>query len=321
MKTSAIATGILLLSLARAPDSTAQVVIDWPLLGLGSTPGPTDCSDAPPACQGLVFSQPGTAEVFVYPSGELEEVSSFSFALSYPEDWSVVSAEVCYGVVTRGNIYILREGVTMAFSPCVSGWTPVLRFIIIAPSVGRLESVPGPDPFGYTACFNGQFRPYGYSRGYVDFGNVCGGFPLRNPCDFCTLQGFHIPILEVDPPSLEMTVPSGQIGTSTVSVTTGFICQPLPECSNLPTWCHGTLRSRTDWLSFSDLGQGLLEVRADATYLPPGTYEGLAEAEGGGCCDSVCWSLLLSVTPPTTSIGEVPGLQPVSWGQIKTTYE
>jgi len=316
---NALRHAIAILILVLPETVTAQISIDWPLIGLGDGQGVTDCSDAPAACQGEVCSEPGTIEVFIYPSGNGGQVSSCAFALDYPNDWSIVTAEVCAGIVTEGSVYLPRDGFRMQFAPCINGLNPALRLVFIALSAGRMTSVAGNTTFGYTSCPNGIFHSYGVRGGYIDVGNVCGGYPLRNPCDFCSLTGSHAPMAVVAPSALEITVGQGQVGTANIHVTTGLQCQQLPECTNLPTLCNGELQSNTSWLQFVTLGQGNFEARIDASSLIPGTYDGSAEAEGYGCCNSVCWPVLLTVVPSTTGIGE-PEPVPVSWGRLKSHY-
>src|SRR5262245_12823551 len=109
------ALAILVTLMLPAP-GTAQINLNWPVIGLGGMVGVSDCSDAPIACQGEVYSEPGTIEVFIYPSGNGDQVSSCTFALDYPESWSIVGGEVCAGVVTEGLIYLPRNGLRMEFS-------------------------------------------------------------------------------------------------------------------------------------------------------------------------------------------------------------
>lgn len=321
--------GILLAALlviATSSPVNSQVVANWPVI---ATSGPTECGQAPPMCEGgsHIQNAPASFDAFVYISGEAYQVEECALGVTWPATWSV-EAEICAGSIVEGTLDNLQDGIRVAFAPCVYGSTAFLHLRVEASSTGRIIAVPGTGgAFGWRSCGGGNFEPYWFEQsGYVDVGDVCGGFPMQYPCDACTIYGGLFggePSATFAPSSWQVTVPQGGKATISVYLESVGECQQIPECVGGP-WgpypCDDTLlpQPETEWLTVARV-DAHYEARVDGANLPPGVYYGGAEVEGYGCCASVCWPVELTVVPPTTAIEEPP-TSAATWGQIKALY-
>ena len=274
-----------------------------------------------PRCAKVVLHvEIGTFEAFIYPMFEWGtiDLTSCSFGLSYPQDWSILSVELCNGVVSEGNLYDLRSGITVTFSPCVSSDLAVLHLIVGAPSVGRMALAPGPlGRYGFASC-QAQYHPYWGDYSYIEVGDVCGSRPLGSPCDYCLLHYTGPRAATFTPPTLQLATGTGGVVFADVQVDPGDQCTSIPECGGWPQPCFDTLRSHVPWLTYEWILGGI-RVRADAQSLPPGLYHGGIEAIAGSCCLETCLDVELTVNQPTAI--EDPSLINATWGGIKSTYK
>jgi hypothetical protein len=308
----ALALACILLSPTLAG---AQIVVEWPTMSIGPGPPPTGCGAAPFVCEGATHvEEPGRFEVFVYPFADVGEMlAECAFGIVWPQDWTMEAAELCAGSIIEGDINNLWRGIRILFSPCIPAETAVLRLLMNAPSVGRMQFYgdTGGGPWEYRGCGAPNLSPYFDSIGYVDAGDICGDSPLGWPCSYC--DSHHEPAALFNPSSLRMTVEQGQIGIALVEVVPGEECTSIPECGGWPLPCYDGFGPQVEWLSFTEVGTHLYEAHVDATGLALGVHHGSAEAEGGGCCKSICWPVEVTVVQPS-AVG------PATWGQIKSTY-
>lgn len=298
--------------------ATAQVLNTFPVAA--GVPGITArCPDAPAVCSGLSYFDPGTVEIFIYPLPVPELIVGTSFAIDFPPAWSVLDAELCAGSIVQGHLNQPAAGLRIEFPAPFDATRPILRYVVSAPTVGRWQFAPGPGGvYGYWRAPGGVFQGYWGQGSYLDVGDVCGDVALRHPCEYCELGPGNVPSAFFEPPNLAITVQQGETATAPLRVTPGSSCLPIPSCGSDPIACYNGFASATPWLSFLHLGGNSYLARIDASALVPGTYDGSAEAEGRRCCQSVCWPVALTVTPPTTPVGD-PLLRS-TWGAIKSIY-
>lgn len=315
------AGGILLtavLAIGGSAPVNGQIVTDYPLI---AWTGPTDCGQAPQICEGgsHIPDAPASFDAFVYIKGDGGEFEECALGVTWPADWSVVP-ELCAGSIVEGSLDNLRDGIRVVFAPCVYSYTPFLHLRIEATSVGRIQAAPGVNgAYGSRRC-GGNFESYWQEKsGYVDVGDVCGGFPMQSPCDFCHAYGGYEPSGTFDPLSWEVTVTEGETATIPLHVSPGGQCDVVLGCGGGHQYCEPyMLDSHAEWLTIDGYYDDY-EARVDATGLAPGVYYGGGEVEGYGCCRSECWPVELTVVPPTTSLEE-PAENPATWGQIKAVY-
>lgn len=306
-----LSTAVLL---AASSPVNGQIPGNWPVIGWTD---PTDCGQAPGICGGgsHIPNAPASFDAFVYINFDGGAYEECALGVTWPADWSVV-AELCAGSIVEGTLDNLHDGIRVAFAPCAYAYFPFLHLRVEAPSAGRIKAVPGANAaFGSRPCDH-SFEPYywGEFSGYVDVGDVCGGFPMDYPCDLCTPYYGHTPSGTFDPPSWEVTVTEGEAATIPLHVSGGGQCDNLPECGGGQHYCEPyVLDSQTEWLTIVG-NYDDYEARVDATGLAPGIYYDGGEIEGFRCCRAECWPVELTVLPRTTAVNSA------TWGQIKAVY-
>ena len=274
------------------------------------------CDNAPPACEGSGWtSTPGRQEfdLYRYPGAEYP-TDAARFCLTWPDGWTFISAEICYGTLVSGDPSVRGALLDFEFPDCPYESAPFLRIVLDCPSSGSFRL--GCDP-SVRLCGGGDEWMEELIPSRCDVGDWCGRFP-NQPCSWCSLQ--HRNSAGFDPPNLEITLLPGQTWSGLLHARgdLGPECGGAPECGEGYGMCLAGLESDVPWMErtvFWPPDDGYHNIpyllRVDSGGLPPGRYAGnIVSSSGCGWCVPNCMPVTLIVQDPA-AVDAPPGAQGV----------
>jgi hypothetical protein len=261
------------------------------------------CDDAPPPCEGASWVQTtGRYEFDMYRvdwAGMPSEAARFS--LTWPESWSVVSAEVCAGALVSGDLGVPGTPLEFSFPDCPPAAAPFLRIVLDCPTPGSFFAGNSPK---VKVCGLSTWEQE-FLALQCDVGDWCGRLPFHG-CDWCSQ--LHHAAAGFDTPSLALTLPPGGTWSRMLYLwgDLGPDCGGAPECGEGYGRCFGGLDPDAAWLTttiFWPPGDGHQRIPyrldVDAAGLPPGEYSGkVVSIPGCGWCVGNCMEVHLRVLDP-----------------------
>ena len=287
--------------------STASAQIPVPLVTVSARTfdASNTCDNAPWECNGATtVSTPGVMEFDVYgPEEGGSFLESVRFSLSWPEDWTALSWEMCAGGdLLDGDPGTAGSPITVGFSCEEHVGLPFLRLIIDCTTPGRFSIDPPPGAEDVTGITCGGLLDSSWGPAYVEVGDYCGRLPIPTPC-----HGYCRGRLSAsfDPPALAVTLTSGDEASEMVSVygLVDFTCEGPWVCTGggseeIP--CFGGLSATEEWIEIELVAASPpwhdYAITVDAGSLPPGEYAGRV-ASSSLCteCKSNCMEISLVV--------------------------
>jgi hypothetical protein len=236
--------------------------------------------------------------------------------LSWPPEWELVGGEQCLlhhvvGLEEEGGS-LGADGTTLGLDLWWSGHPLGVGYGAVVPLVRLVMNVVGEGRLGFSGpgeavlrsdCQGPTFVTYPVQV-FAEAGVQCGH--LTAQCGWYTVcePEFHHP-------ELVLSAPTGGAADTTFSFLVAAYWQTCSLVVDTHTpWC-------TAWVEPPNMAPWLLHVTADATGLPPGTYETAMEVISSSYGVSRCLPTTFIVEGTTAT---PPMSWPMSWGRVKSLY-
>ncbi len=221
-----------------------------------------------------------------------------TIVLHWPESWTVLGWDLCYGVLRSGDPSVNGSTLRLAFPGCPSPAEPFLRIRLDCTQPGKFWVGDG------RVRYCGGYAEQEHYGLWVDIGDFCGANHHEgcNPCGYRGLSGTF------SPSALQVVLAPGStyVDTLLVSGSLGPDCGGLPECGG--PWygaCFGGLYADQPWMTVTLLdlpeeGYHTMRYRLVVTQPgpSPGEYNGRVYASNGCHCTPNCMPVTVLVGAP-----------------------
>jgi hypothetical protein len=232
-------------------------------------------------------------------------LESLHTVLTWPQAWSLAKFEPCYplggSLDPGGTTHVLDLGWGYPY-PVGEGYgavIPVARLVMNVVGPGRLDFASGGEAVILNNCSGSTFVTHPIQI-YAEAGMACDY--LAASCNF--RGGYCKPVFH--DPELVLKAPTGGASDSTVLFHSDLLFCGFAVDTNAP-WCAASVEVEQDGHNYR------LHVTADATGLPPKTYETAIELSNDFMGTGGCLPVRFHVEAPTATAT-------ATWGRVKALY-